>query len=199
MNLNTFTRRVLAVGIVGLMLVTACGQEASTDTSSTNPEASKPANQPPSDPHTQQDTSNDPAPEQLIDPSTKEFKEITETEFKPEVSIDFEAYKKSFFDEEIITKLKETLEAVIAQDKEKFQAHLQSGYNLDSLFFDDKDAQYMFYDLDILEKLTIDGRERIHVGVRYAKKSSDGFIYNTGNTVFFTKNKEGQWGIANID
>lgn len=199
MTLNTFTRRVLAIGIVGLMLVAACGKEDSTYTSSTNPKTSKPANQPPSDPHTQQYTSNDSAPEQLIDPSTKEFKEITEAEFKPEVSIDFEAYKKSFFDDEIITKLKETLEAVIAQDKEKFQTHLQSGYNLDSLFFDDKDAQYMFYDLDILEKLTIDGRERIHVGVRYAKKSSDGSIYNTGNTVFFTKNKEGQWRIANID
>ncbi|MNJ03500.1 hypothetical protein D3C73_1638400 [compost metagenome] len=57
----------------------------------------------------------------------------------------------------------------------------------------------MFYDLDILEKLTIDGRERINVGVRFAKKSMDNSIHNTGLTFFFTKNKEGQWGIANID
>ncbi|MNW25598.1 hypothetical protein D3C74_23430 [compost metagenome] len=199
MVLNTYPRRLFAVGIVGLFLLTACGKEDNTNTSNNNPETNKPVSQQPSHIHTQQDSPKDPEPEQLIDSSTKEFKEITEDEFKPEVSIDFEPYKNSFFDDEIITKLNETLEAVIAQDKEKFQAHLQKEYARDTLFFDDEKAQYMFYDLDILEKLTIDGRERINVGVRFAKKSMDNSIHNTGLTFFFTKNKEGQWGIANID
>jgi len=53
----------------------------------------------------------------------------------------------------------------------------------------------MFYDLDLIEKVD----EQIRVGVRFAKKSSDGSIENQGITYFFTKNKAGEWGIENID
>ncbi|WP_157794062.1 hypothetical protein [Paenibacillus donghaensis] len=56
------------------------------------------------------------------------------------------------------------------QDKEKFNENLHEGSRGETLFFSEEDVQFMFYDLDLLEKLTVNGREQIRVGVQYAKK-----------------------------
>ncbi len=141
-----------------------------------------------------------PVSEILIDPAAQVFKDITETEFQQGVFIDFAPYPQSFFNEEIIAKFKGSLEAVTAQNVEDFKPFMQEdGYPREALFFSEPDVQYMFYNLDLLEKIKIDGRDQIRVGVRYAKKFPDGTVQNQGITYFFTQNKAGVWGIANID
>lgn len=137
--------------------------------------------------------------QRLIDPEGLEFKEIGAEDFKKGVFIDFERYKKDFFNDDIISKFKGNLEGIVENDKEKFKVHLYEGSQKESLFFDEENAQFMFNDLDLLEKITIDGRDQIRIGVRYAKKHEDGSIENTAITYFFTKNKEGHWLIENID
>lgn len=137
--------------------------------------------------------------ERLIDPEGLEFKEIGAEDFKKGVFIDFKRYKKDFFNDDIISKFKGNLEGIVENDKEKFKVHLYEGSRKEPLFFDEENAQFMFNDLDLLEKITIDGREQIRIGVQYAKKHEDGSIENTAITYFFTKNKEGDWLIENID
>ncbi|MFK0521779.1 hypothetical protein ACINKY_06155 [Paenibacillus illinoisensis] len=137
--------------------------------------------------------------ERLFDPEGLEFKEIGVEDFKKGVFIDFERYKKDFFNDDIISKLKGNLEGIVENDKAKFKVHLYEGSQKESLFFDEENAQFMFNDLDLLEKITIDGREQIRIGVQYAKKHEDGSVENTAITYFFTKNKEGNWLIENID
>ncbi|WP_418041641.1 hypothetical protein [Paenibacillus xylanilyticus] len=128
-----------------------------------------------------------------------EFKEIGAEDFKKGVFIDFERYKKDFFNDDIISKFKGNLDGIVENDKKKFKVHLYEGSQKESLFFDEENAQFMFNDLDLLEKITIDGREQIRIGVRYAKKHEDRSIENKAITYFFTKNKEGHWLIENID
>ncbi|MEW4428420.1 hypothetical protein AB1I68_13215 [Paenibacillus pabuli] len=137
--------------------------------------------------------------ERLIEPEGLEFKEIGVEDFKKGVFIDFERYKKDFFNDDIISKFKGNLEGIVENDKAKFKVHLYEGSQKESLFFDEENAQFMFNDLDLLEKITIDGREQIRIGVQYAKKHEDGSVENTAITYFFTKNKEGNWLIENID
>ncbi|MCM3203159.1 hypothetical protein [Paenibacillus illinoisensis] len=100
-----------------------------------------------------------------------EFKEIGAEDFKKGVFIDFERYKKDFFNDDIISKFKGNLDGIVENDKKKFKVHLYEGSQKESLFFDEENAQFMFNDLDLLEKITIDGREQIRIGVRYAKKT----------------------------
>lgn len=95
--------------------------------------------------------------------------------------------------------LNSTLKAVIDQDKEGFGKYIHKPYSLDSLFFSEEKNKYMFYDVEFIQKLIIDDRVRINVLIRYAEKSSNIVISNTNIMFTFTKNKEGLWGIANID
>nr|WP_154893180.1 hypothetical protein [Paenibacillus xylanexedens] len=90
-------------------------------------------------------------------------------------------------------------ERLIDPEGLEFKVHLYEGSQKESLFFDEENAQFMFNDLDLLEKITIDGREQIRIGVQYAKKHEDGSVENKALTYFFTKNKEGNWLIENID
>lgn len=137
--------------------------------------------------------------QRIIDPEGLDFKEIGAEDFKKGVFIDFERYKKDFFNDDIISKFKGNLDGIVENDKKKFKIHLYEGSQKESLFFDEENAQFMFNDLDLLEKITIDGREQIRIGVRYAKKHEDASVENTAITYFFTKNKEGHWLIENID
>lgn len=196
-------RKLLAVGLVCTLLLSACNKVENTPNPKNNSTPSNQTSESLSTTYTQQCLSQSPdyESEWLIDP-TREFEDITEADFKPEVTIDFEQYKEGFFDDEIITKINETLEAIVLQDKEKFLKHLHKDYAeyaQDSFFFTEVNTQYMFYDLGTLEKYTIDNLERIIVGVQLAKKSSDNSIDNTMIMFTFNKNKEDQWSIANID
>lgn len=76
-------------------------------------------------------------------------------DFKKGVFIDFERYKKDFFNDDIISKFKGNLEGIVENDKEKFKVHLYEGSRKEPLFFDEKNAQFMFNDLDLLEKITL--------------------------------------------
>lgn len=199
MRLNTFSHRWLVVIILGVLLITGC----STEKALNNSEQSTPKNQvnildknkeQPSSPK-----SKEPESQVLLDNSTKESKEITKTNFKPQVAVNLEQYKESFFNDEIINMLNSTLKAVIDQNKENFNKYIHEGNSLDSLFFSQEKNKYMFYDVEYIQKLIIDDRVRINVLIRYAEKSSDNVISNTNTMFTFTKNKEGQWGIANID
>lgn len=189
--MKNLTRCILSLCLIGALLLSACGKvndPATSEESSNNT------------PTTQTPTNSSPADsEKLIDPAEKEVKEITEPDFKKGVFIDFDQYKKSFFDDDIISKFKGNIEAVVEQAKEEFKENLHEGSRGETLFFSEENVQFMFYDLDLLEKLTVNGREQIRVGVQYAKKIADGTIQNQGITYFFTKNEAGEWGIENID
>jgi len=91
--------------------------------------------------------------ERLIDPEGLEFKEIEAEDFKKGVFIDFERYKKDFFNDDIITKFKGNLEGIVENNKEKFNVHLYEGSRKKALFFDEENVQFMFYDLDLLDKI----------------------------------------------
>lgn len=186
---------ILSLCLIGALLLSACGKIDNTDTLSNNEEFSNPTSQAPSNNNILTIT------ESLIEPTEREaIKDITATDFKKGISIDFDKYKGNFFDENIISKLRKNLESVVENNKEKFKENL----NKDSLeskregfYYTKESDQFMFYDLDLIEK--IDQPEQVRVGVRFAKKSSDGNIENQGITYFFTKNESGEWGIENID
>lgn len=211
--MKKLSRGMLSICVSGVVLLSACGHtddpdrttiREATDGSSPN------TNQTPSTQDEQTNsisTSTDAIPdsEQLIDPAHKEISDITVDDFKQGVFIDFDQYKQSFFDDEIISKFKGNIEAVVEKNPEKFNENLNkesaatNKYHSYYINESEKGKEFMFYDLDILEKVNIDEREQIRVGVRFAQKSSDGRIDNTGITYFFTKNQDSEWGIENID
>lgn len=202
--LKFFKRSIWFAWIAGALLASACAQDENTGAISNAEEAANPTSQAPSasevQPNSPEKTNSTSAEsETLIDPATLTIKDVTEADFKSGVFIDFDSFQKSFFNDDIISKLKRNLEAVVAQDQEKFAADLDENFSRHSVFFDKQNVQYMFYDLDTLKKVDLDGRVQIQVGVRFAVKDSEGKVENTGLTFFFVKNKEDQWKIANID
>lgn len=197
--MNASACRLLIVCIFGSLLVSGCSTEKALNTSEPNTQKNqvnildKNKEQPTSP------KSKEPESQVLLDNSTKESREITKNNFKPQVAVNLEQYKESFFNDEIINMLNSTLKAVVDQDKENFNKYIYQPNTLDSLFFSEEKNKYMFYDVEFIQKLIIDDRVRINVLIRYAEKSSDNTISNTNIMFTFTKNKEGQWGIANID
>lgn len=193
--MKNLSRGILSLCLIGALLLSACGKSDDTDTLSNSEEPTNTTSPSPS-------TNNTPTNiESLIEPAEKEaIKDITAADFKKGVSIDFDKYKGSFFDENIISKLRNNLESVVENNKEKFKENLNKE-SLESIregfYYTKESDQFMFYDLDLIEK--VDQPEQIRVGVRFAKKSSDGSIENQGITYFFTKNETGEWGIENID
>ncbi|NUU74953.1 hypothetical protein [Paenibacillus xylanilyticus] len=202
--MKKLSRGFLSVVISGVLLLSACekssdtyvpdsSEESISDTSQTPSPSNTPVSQIPT-------SSTSPTESEiLINPKGLELKEISAANFEKGIFIDFDRYKKSFFNDDIISKFKSNIEAVVENNKEKFGKYLYEGSRKESIFFSEEDVQYMFYDLDLLEKIKIDGREQIRVGIQYAKKYADERIENTAITYFFTKNKEGKWRIENID
>ncbi|MCG7381934.1 hypothetical protein [Paenibacillus sp. ACRRY] len=187
---------IFSVVLTVLLLQSACAAsdgESMNNPSHTHTNSNTPAIQIPAATHAANKE------ERLIDPEGYEFKEIGAEDFKKGVFIDFERYKKNFFNDDIISKFKGNLEGIVENDIEKFKIHLYEGSQKESLFFHEENVQYMFNDLDLLEKIIIDGREQIRIGVQYAKNYSDGTVENKAITYFFTENKEGEWRIENID
>lgn len=187
---------IFSVVLTVLLLQSACAAsdgESMNNPNQTHTNSNTPAIQLPSATHSANEEVR------LIDPEGYEFKEIGPKDFKKGVFIDFERYKKDFFNDDIISKFKGNLEGIVENDIEKFKAHLYEGSQKESLFFHEENVQYMFNDLDLLEKIIIDGREQIRIGVQYAKNYSDGTVENKAITYFFTENKEGEWRIENID
>ncbi|WP_343262409.1 hypothetical protein [Paenibacillus hubeiensis] len=202
--LKFFKRSIWFAWIAGALLVSACANDENTEALSNAEEAANPTSQAASANKTftgQAKEADHPteSTETLIDAATRTINDVTEAGFEAGVLIDFDSFKKSFFNDDIITKLKSNLEAVVAQDQEKFAEHLHESYSRHSVFFDKQNVQYMFYDLDTIKKVTMDGRVQIQVGVRFALQDSEGNVENSGLTYFFVKNKEDQWKIANID
>lgn len=148
---------------------------------------------------TEEGSTEDRPKEVLVQAIDKEMPEVTADHFQEGVYIDFDSYKRSFFDDEIIMKLSNSLHAVVEQDEEQFQRYLKESSTGHGYFFGDSvhEDQFMFNDIDLLEKL--EQPEQIRVGVWFARKSADGTVVNTGITYFFMMNKEGDWEIANID
>jgi|GEM_PF-4406055 len=186
---------ILSLCLIGALLLPACGK-ADDNYSLSNSE--KPSNITSEAPSTNITPKNI---ESLIEPAEiEEIKDITAAEFKKGVYIDFDKYKSSFFDEKIISKLRNNLESIVENNEEKFKRNLNNK-SLESIregfYYKNTADQFMFYELDLLEKL--DHPEQISVGVRFVRKSSDGSIENQGVTYFFTKNKKDEWGIENID
>ncbi|SDM30153.1 hypothetical protein SAMN05428961_11330 [Paenibacillus sp. OK060] len=196
--MKNLSRGILSLCLIGALLLSACGKSDETDNLSNSEEPSNTTSQTPS---TSAPQSTDTHTESLIDSADKEaIKDITAADFKKGVFIDFDKYKGSFFEENIISKVSNNLESVVENNNEKFKENLnkESLESIkDSFYYRNVDDQFMFYDLDLLEKL--DQPEQIRVGVRFARKSSEGSIENQGITYFFTKNKDGEWGIENID
>lgn len=194
--MRNLTRSILSSCLIGLSLLSACGKSPADNGTVSNSEKSSNSTS-----QTAPSTDNPIKIESLIEPGDKDaIKEITETDFKEGVTIDFDSYKGSFFDEKIISKLNNNLQSVVENNKEKFKENLNKE-SLESIregfYYTNENDQFMFYDLDLIEKR--DQPEQIRVGVRFAKKSSDGNIENQGITYFFTKNEAGEWGIENID
>ncbi|WP_413372517.1 hypothetical protein [Paenibacillus taichungensis] len=186
---------ILSLCLIGALLLSACGK---SDDYNTLSNSEKPSNTTSKAPSTNITPTNI---ESLIGPAEiEEIKDITAAEFKKGVNINFDKYKSSFFDEKIISKLSNNLEAVVENNEEKFKQNLNK-QSLESIregfYYKNTADQFMFYELDLLEKL--DHPEQIRVGVRFVRKSSDGSIENQGITYFFTKNEKGEWGIENID
>ncbi|MEX3620662.1 hypothetical protein [Paenibacillus glucanolyticus] len=193
--MKNLSRGILSLCLIGALLLSACGKSDDTDTVSNSKEPTTTTSLAPSTNNTPTDT------ESLIEPAEQEaIKDITAADFKKGVSIDFDKYKGSFFDDNIISKLRNNLESVVENNKERFKENLNKE-SLESIregfYYTNESDQYMFYDLDLIEK--VDQPEQIRVGVRFAKKSSDGSVENQGITYFFTKNEAGEWGIENID
>ncbi|RAR42743.1 hypothetical protein [Paenibacillus sp. MDMC362] len=193
--MKNLSRGILSLCLIGALLLSACGKSDDTDTLSNSEEPTNTTSPAPSTNNTPTNT------ESLIETAEKEaIKDITAADFKKGVSIDFDKYKGSFFDENIIPKLRKNLESVVENNKEKFEENLNKE-SLESIregfYYTNESDQFMFYDLDLIEK--VDQPEQIRVGVRFAKKSSDGSIENQGITYFFTKNEAGEWSIENID
>lgn len=78
---------------------------------------------------------------------------------KKGVFIDFEWYKKDFFNEDIILKFKGNFEGIVENDKEKFKVYFYEGLQKELFFFDEENVQFMFNDLEFLEKISINGCE----------------------------------------
>ncbi|CAM2872115.1 hypothetical protein P4H27_14600 [Paenibacillus taichungensis] len=186
---------ILSLCVIGALVLSTCGK-ADDNYSLSNSE--KPSNITSEAPSTNITPTNI---ESLIEPAEiEEIKDITGAEFKKGVYINFEKYKSNFFDEKIISMLNNNLESIVENNEEKFKQNLNNK-SLKSIregfYYKNTADQFMFYELDLLEKL--DHPEQISVGVRFVRKSSDGSIENQGITYFFTKNKKGEWGIENID
>ncbi|MCM3172111.1 hypothetical protein [Paenibacillus sp. MER 99-2] len=211
--MKKLSRGILSICVSGVVLLSACGHTDDPDRTTireATDESSPNTNQAPS---TQEEQTNSISAstdaisdsEQLIDPAHKQIKEITADDFKQGVYIDFDQYKQSFFDDEIISKFKGNIEAVVENNPEKFKENLNKDsaatnkYHFYYTSESEEGQEFMFYDLDIIEKININQREQIRVGVRFAQKNQDGRIDNTGITYFFTKNQDGEWGIENID
>ncbi|MGF9696227.1 hypothetical protein [Paenibacillus sp. MABNR03] len=197
--MKKLSRGLLTVVISGILLLSACEKSSEAYVPTSNEESISDASQTPSTSNTPASSTSPTESEMLINPEDLELKEISAANFEKGIFIDFDRYKKSFFNDDIISKFKSNIEAVVENDKEKFGKYLYEGSRKESIFFSEEDVQYMFYDLDLLEKIKIDGREQIRVGIQYAKKYADERIENTAITYFFTKNKEGKWRIENID
>ncbi|MGX1828645.1 hypothetical protein ACWIE6_10345 [Paenibacillus taichungensis] len=186
---------ILSLCLIGALLLPACGKADDNYSLSNSGKPSNITSEPPSTNITRTNI------ESLIGPGEiEEIKDITAAEFKKGVYIDFDKYKSSFFDEKIISKLRNNLESIVENNEEKFKRNLNNK-SLESIregfYYKNTADQFMFYELDLLKKL--DHPEQISVGVRFVRKSSDGSIENQGVTYFFTKNKKDEWGIENID
>ncbi|WP_063568374.1 hypothetical protein [Paenibacillus sp. O199] len=193
--MKNLTHGILSLCLIGTLLLSACGKSNDADSLSNSEEPSNTTSQSAPSTNTPSDI------ESLIEPGENEaIKDITTADFKEGVSIDFDKYEGSFFDKNIISKLNNNLQSVVENNKEKFKENLNKE-SLESIregfYYTNESDQFMFYDLDLIEKR--DQPEQIRVGVRFAKKSSDGNIENQGITYFFTKNEAGEWGIENID
>ncbi|KOY12708.1 hypothetical protein [Paenibacillus xylanivorans] len=186
---------ILSLCLIGALLLSACGK--SDENNSLN-NSQKPNSTTSKAPSTNITSTNI---ESLIGPAEIEaIKDITAADFKKGVYINFDKYKSSFFDEKIISKLSNNLESVVENNEKNFKQNLNKK-SLESIregfYYKNTADQFMFYELDLLEKLDHPGQ--IRAGVRFARKSSDGSIENQGITYFFTKNEKGVWGIENID
>ncbi|KGP81746.1 MULTISPECIES: hypothetical protein [unclassified Paenibacillus] len=186
---------ILSLCLIGILLLSACGKSHDNNTLSNNEKPNNTTSQVPSTNITPTNI------ERLIGLTEIEaIKDITAADFKKGVYINFDKYKSSFFDEKIISKLSNNLESVVENNEKKFKQNLNKK-SLESIrerfYYKNTADQFMFYELDLLEKL--DHPEQIRAGVRFARKSSYGSIENQGITYFFTKNEEGEWGIENID
>lgn len=186
---------ILSLCLIGVLLLSACGKSHDNNTLSNNEKPNNTTSQIPSTNITPTNI------ERLIGLTEIEaIKDITAADFKKGVYINFDKYKSSFFDEKIISKLSNNLESVVENNEKKFKQNLNKK-SLESIrerfYYRNTADQFMFYELDLLEKL--DHPEQIRAGVRFARKSSDRSIENQGITYFFTKNEKGEWGIENID
>ncbi|ANA81047.1 hypothetical protein C7121_01045 [Paenibacillus glucanolyticus] len=174
--MKNLSRGILSLCLIGALLLSACGKSDGTGTLSNSEAPSNTTSPAPSTNNTPTNT------ESLIEPDEKEaIKDITAADFKKGVSIDFDKYKGSFFDDNIISKLRNNLESVVENNKETFEENLNKE-SLESIregfYYTNEIDQFMFYDLDLIEK--VDQPEQIRVGVRFAKKSSDGSVENQG-------------------
>ncbi|MNW25933.1 hypothetical protein D3C74_26890 [compost metagenome] len=196
--MNTYLRGVVSLSLIGILLLTACG---ATEKSNIEEQHGNVTTQQTAETTPSQNVPDTPAhKESLIDPASKEPNDITSANFKPGIFIEFENYKRSFFNDDFISKLNGAFQAVVDQNESNFKEYLNNEpveLIAHNLYFSNKKELFMFYDLDLLERLN--EPEQIRVGVRYAKKSIDGDVQNEAFTFFFTKNKQGEWGIENID
>ncbi len=211
--MKKLSRGILSICVSGAVLLSACGHTDDADRTTIREATAGSTPNTNQAPSTQEEPTNSISAstdaisdsERLIDPAHKEIKDITADDFKRGVFIDFDQYKQSFFDDEIISKFKGNIEAVVENNPEKFKENLNKDsaatnkYHFYYTSVNEEGREFMFYDLDILEKININQREQIRVGVRFAQKDPDGRVDNTGITYFFTKNPDGEWGIENID
>ncbi|MHB0862674.1 hypothetical protein ACYCS5_15865 [Paenibacillus sp. SEL3] len=162
--------------------------------------------------HTKTDTSNKISGNEMEGDAPQKEKEVLYTavddkgnkepnspKFREGVFINFDNYKKSFFNDDIIGKLSSNLDAIVKDNKIQFEKYLSEEFKKDPnhlAYFFGNGNKYMFDNLDTIEK--DENSEVIRVGIVFRIKSKNKVV-NSGITYHFTKNSSGTWLIRNID
>ncbi|SDS43420.1 hypothetical protein SAMN05444162_1469 [Paenibacillaceae bacterium GAS479] len=135
--------------------------------------------------------------ENLIVPSKETKPEPQTSDFKEGITIDFTKYQKEFLTTEILDMLKNNLEAVIDQNKEKFHQNMSDNYKEGNNSLIENENKYMFKNIHLAQK--DNENKRINIGIEFLFTSDEKKI-KSGNMVYtLMENKKGMWEITLID
>ncbi|WP_019638924.1 hypothetical protein [Paenibacillus fonticola] len=126
--------------------------------------------------------------------SVQENAENSAIDFTPGVFIDWDSVNEPLMNEQIKTVLKETLEALVNKDREKFKNQFIDAVTLeDSMYVFDTIATF-----DQIDSLEEDRSGRISVGV-LGTALQDNNIIKYAKFFYFNKDDQGNWKLVAID
>jgi hypothetical protein len=147
---------------------------------------------------TQEDTPAPQSPDSPT-PTKEEAPEDTPTSesFEQGVFVDFSKLNEDFITDDIVQKLKDSLEALLNKDEDKFRAGLLDGHDTPgNMDFVKNTNQYKF--LDISESKYNQNAKSIMISLS-VQILRDKNIYNGSITYYFETDKTGEWKIQLVD